>query len=214
MVGLCCVQYDPLFDNNLRLYIKNIICRDYKNFEIFAVKFLKFIMSNFTTEEIYIDLYYENKNGNFEVNENILKILKNSLGFKWTKLENKIGERFQKMCIKLPQNKTEEKEKENESEIDNKKDKNNLKKYKHCLEITSSSTLKFKYENGFDAAGSDDNYKDTENAFNNEENNFEENVNFFMVLHSLLNLNQIDDYEVKGDLINKMDYNKFKVKKT
>jgi hypothetical protein len=238
-------------------------------------------MTKIPSEEIYIDLYYENKNGNFEVNENILKILKNSLGFKWIKLENKIGERFQKMCIKLSQYNFDNLKKiglKNNIEIDfdkdlfsfnsnsnnnmnsnilspinnisnnndndnnsnliifdgseyNKQEKeiinnNNknielkiLKKYKHSLEITSNCIIKIKNnDNGFssenfynqidsDAAGNDifnkDNYI--------EENKFEENVNFFLVLHSLLNLNNIEDYKINGDLLNKIDSEKFKV---
>jgi len=103
MLAICCIQYDSLFDNYLRLLIKNIVCLEYEKFEIFASAFLKFILNNFFCEEIYIDLYYELKNGNFEVNSYILDILKKSLGFKWTKLENKIGERYQKMCIKVKQ---------------------------------------------------------------------------------------------------------------
>ena len=49
-------------------------------------------------KDIYIDLYYKNENGKFQINTEIRDFFRNQLKFKWVKLEN-ISKyvRFQKM---------------------------------------------------------------------------------------------------------------------
>jgi hypothetical protein len=101
--------------------------------------------------------------------------------------------------------------------------KDNFRRFKHCLEITSSSTIKFiynkeneNYQNNYKNSPADGklgNFYEKNYIFNpNEEFKFEENVNFFMVLHTLLNLNsEMDDFSVKGDLVDKIENEKFKV---
>jgi len=248
IIAICCVQYDSLYDNFLRLLIKNFICLQYEKFELFANAFMNFILKNFPCEEIFFDLYYEFKNGNFEVNSYLLNILKKSLGFKWTKLENKIGERYQKMSIKVNQgvnmnlktynqnyqpginsedlnsnDKLDSKnnlfslESENlmtvNSNISSAKNANkpaafNMKKLKSSLEIVSSSVLKFinNNENSSDPANAAEAFQ----PFDIEK--FEENANFFLIMHSLLNINNIEEYKVNGELVNSLDLDKLKVK--
>ena len=240
IIGICCVQYDSLFDNFLRLLIKNFICLQYEKFDLLANAFMKFILCNLPCEEIHIDLYYEFKNGNFEVNTYILDILKKSLGFKWTKLENKIGERYQKMCIKVKQGENMNLNSYNNTNpsinsgdlnsIDKLDSKNslclvenenlrlnstkniyngiNLKKYKSSLEVVSSSVLKFinSYENSSDPAAAVEVNKPC------DPEKFEENANFFLIMHSLLNINNNEGYKVNGELVNRLDLDKINVK--
>lgn len=234
IVAICCTQYDSLFDNSLRLYMKNILCLEYQKFEVYALAFLKFIFSNYIAEEIYVDLYYENKNGNFEVNNFILNILKKSLGFKWTKLENKIGERYQKMCIKVKHkgniysipsnnpslhsgdiknnlnfsNKNISGISENDNVLNNTQAKI-LKKYKSNMEIISSSIIKLKDLNRNDPP--DPANPKSVALIPANTDSFEKNVNLFLILHSLLHLNQSYDFKVKGELIEKMEFERINV---
>ena len=193
IVGLCCLQYDSLYEGSLRLLVKNILSLDYLNYEKLAVLFMKFILNNFICEEIYIDLYYDFKNSNFEINTYIRDILKNKLLFKWAKLENKIAERIQKICYKVPSF-------GNSNNIaENNKNKIEFQKFKYNIEISSTSLMKL-----IDFV--DINVKEMNSC-----EKFEENLNFFTLIHSLLNLKHSKEMEINGEVINNIDYDKLHV---
>lgn len=243
LTAICCVQYDQFFDSTLRLYITNMLCLEYEKFGTYAVAFLEFIISHFICQEIYVDLYYEYNNGNFTVNNYILDILKKSLGFKWTKLENKITERFQKLCIKLNSSELiyylpypnsflpasgntsanqdslsknfSAENKHNSSAIPcNKK---RLKNFKCNLQIISSSTISLKNgSHDYNISNYCQNPADAGNCEENNnniisQNNFESDVNLFLVLHTLLNLKQVKAFKAEGEYINKLDYERISV---
>ena len=83
----------------------------------------------------------------------------------------------------------------------------NMKKFKSSLEVISSSLLKFinGSDNCFDPAAAGE----SNPAFDAEK--FEENANFFLIVHSLLNINKTEDYKVNGELIKRLDLDKLNV---
>ena len=89
MVGFCCVSYDSSDDLNLRLIINHISTNLHDEFEPITKEFVHFIIQNLPCDEIRISIYYESKNGNLEINSSIRDVFKNTLKFRWFKLENK-----------------------------------------------------------------------------------------------------------------------------
>jgi len=89
IIGICCLQYDSLYDNHLRLLIKNLACLNHDKFEIFADGFLKFILNNFllNLSKNLLDITCISKNDsnknitNFSETQNLLNsnLTKNNL---------------------------------------------------------------------------------------------------------------------------------------
>lgn len=128
LVSICFVSYDSSYDLSLRLNINHFSTKKFNNLEQILVKQTEFILNNFIFDEIIIDIFYEFKNNSFSINTFIRDILNNTLHFKWAKLENRIGERVQKMSLKNQIHRTvEQKEK--------------LKEYKHLLHINYGTVI-------------------------------------------------------------------------
>ena len=106
--GLCIFSY--IFTNDAKnngLYIEHISSYNEESREKIFEQLLLFIKENSYNifgfenkkdKDIYIDLYYKNENGKFQINTEIRDYFRNKLKFKWVKLENLSKfVRFQKM---------------------------------------------------------------------------------------------------------------------
>ena len=112
--GLCIFSYifsnDPKYNNSL--VIEHISSYNENEMQTIFEKLLIFIKENAYNnyinfynkknerieKEIYIDLYYKYENQKYEINKNIRDFFKNTLNFKWVKLENKSKtHRYQKI---------------------------------------------------------------------------------------------------------------------
>ena len=107
--GLCIFSY--IFTNEAKnngIFIEHISSYNEESQEKIFEQLLSYIKENSYNifgfennrkdKDIYIDLYYKNENGKFQINTGIRDFFRNQLKFKWVKLEN-ISKyvRFQKM---------------------------------------------------------------------------------------------------------------------
>jgi hypothetical protein len=101
ITSMCFLSYDTSYEFALRLVINHFSTVEYNDIESKFSKFIQFILEHFLFDELYIDLHYYNDNGTFTINTYIRDILK-KLSFKWSKLEHRQNERYQKVYIKNP----------------------------------------------------------------------------------------------------------------
>lgn len=128
IIGLCCVSYDANYDQSLRLVITHFSTNKYDILENVLFEFKEFIINNLVYDDLFIGLYYEFKNNSFKVNTYIRDILKDKLKFKWSTLDNKPGERLQKMFLKNTTERTALQTIE-------------VKEYKHLLNIKYATVI-------------------------------------------------------------------------
>jgi len=188
LIGLCCLSYDNTWDDSVKLNINHISTINYEKFEDIVNLIIIYIKKNFIcTEEIIIELHYEYKNSNFEINKEIRDLFKNKFNFKWNKLENKNGERTQKLSLIL----------NNEST----KSKNEYGKIMHCtLEINHFMVLNMTKNKDVNKNLNPTNANDYDIV----------NMNYFSMVSSLCQM-QNNKFKVNSELLEIYDKDKIKV---
>jgi hypothetical protein len=159
IIAFCFLSYDTSYEQSLRLIITHFSTVIYDRFEIIFSTFITFILQNFLLDELFIDLYYENKNGTFVINTHLRDILKNKLKFKWSKLEHRQTERYQKMFIK-------------NNKLGISTDLSKIRDFKRLLRIKNTTIVNVS-DRVHDEAPVDSN---------------ERNMNYFPLIYSLLNI--------------------------
>ncbi len=190
MAGFCCVNYDASDDLNLRLNINHISTNLHDEFEPIANEFIKFIIQNIPCDEIRIGIYYELKNGNLEINPFIRDVFKNTLKFRWFKLENKSNnERIQILNYKCEN-------KDLSNELRNKK----------------TNSLKLDYFSVLKVEEIKDNKEITIEEISNNENKTidEQKVNFCSLMFCLIELTK-QNYELDNENFKKISSGQIEV---
>jgi hypothetical protein len=173
--SMCFLSYDTSYEFALRLVINHFSTKDYDDIESKFSKFIQFILDHFLFDELYIDLHYHNDDGKFTINTYIRDILKNKLSFKWSKLEHRHNERYQKMFIKNPKMTTS-------------MDVRNIKKFRNMISMENITLMNYDAKENIIA------YSDL------EPRHAEKKINIFPVIYSLANLT-LDGYNVEGAAI-------------
>jgi hypothetical protein len=174
ITSMCFLSYDTTYEFALRLVINHFSTTEYNDIESKFSKFIQFILEHFLLDELYIDLHYLNEGGSFTINTYIRDILKNKLSFKWSKLEHRHNERYQKMYIKNPK-------------VTTSMDVQKIKQFRQLISMENITLI---------------NYENKQNIMVNStyvSKHAEKKINVFPVIYSLTNLRE--EYNVEGGIV-------------
>jgi len=175
------------------LNINHISCLNFEYFDEMVNLILEFIKANFIIDEIIVELHYELKNNNFEINEGIRDSFKKNFNFKWYKLENKNGERSQKLMLAIKSN---EKNLQSKTEL--------TKFMNSTLEINHYSVINLIDQTNrmnFNLDPTKNNSFDLKDLFN---------MNYFSLISSLCLLLKNNDH-INSEILERYDIDKIKV---
>lgn len=87
IIGLCQIAYESFSSRYLKLQINHLstCSKDWKRVIISMIDFIK---KEFKYDEINLILYYKFENNEFSIDKEIMSLFKETLGFKWIKIEN------------------------------------------------------------------------------------------------------------------------------
>jgi len=193
LIGLCCISFDNFWEDSVKININHVSVLDFEFFQNLVGTVLEFIKENFPADEILIELHYEFKDSNFEINTEIRDVFKNAFKFKWHKLENRNGERLQKMGLTV-QGADDEK-------------KNQISKFMNStLEINHFSVMNFINKSELDLNNNVDPTKEEGNNINSDLTH----LNYFNLVASLCQIHG-GKKSVKSEMLEKYDKLEIKV---
>jgi len=193
LIGICCISFDNTWEETVKLNINHISCLNFEYFDEMVNLILEFIKANFIIDEIIVELHYELKNNNFEINEGIRDSFKKNFNFKWYKLENKNGERSQKLMLAIKSN---EKNLQSKTEL--------TKFMNSTLEINHYSVINLIDQTNrmnFNLDPTKNNSFDLKDLFN---------MNYFSLISSLCLLLKNNDH-INSEILERYDIDKIKV---
>jgi hypothetical protein len=193
LIGLCCISFDNFWEDSVKININHVSVLDFEFFQNLVGTVLEFIKENIAADEILIELHYEFKDSIFEINTEIRDVFKNAFKFKWHKLENRNGERLQKMGL-MVQGADDEK-------------KNQISKFMNStLEINHFSVMNFINKSELDVNNNVDPTKEEGNNINSDLTH----LNYFNLVASLCQIHG-GKKSVKSEMLEKYDKVEIKV---